>query len=317
MLHLKNFVTVDKDAGSKARQLLAKPLVAIHPMRLTTAICTYLLSFAVLAQFDYLDQRDLYVKYNIQEVNSFDHDSGSVINDEQWIIDEMGRIYSHKLLETEDDPIFDLTQYFYSNDALIKSIHIGFWHSRANKIDTGVTIYNLNESGKPIQRIYFNTRNNDTLTSICTYEADRFISEIFYDSFSDIYRIDSSNYYNTGVRHISSRTRFAPILSLDTVIPDQKMLQYFDTTGKINLEVEFAIDDNRGQTLIKSKSFVYENNRLVRIIALYLGTQEHLGSRLRKTEEYFFYDDRGFVTKIEWYSDGKRTPYLVYSYEYK
>ena len=258
----------------------------------------------------------MYIKYNIKEVNSFYHDSGSVTNDERWLIDEMGRIYSHKLLETEDDPIFDLTEYFYSNDALIKSIHIGFWHSRANKIDTGVTNYNLNGFGKPIQRIYYNTRNNDTLINTYTYEESRLISEIFYDSFSQIHTIDSSYYYDNGVRHIRSRTGFAPIFSLDTVIPDQKMLQYFDTTGNINLEVEFAIDDKGGQTPIRSKSFVYENNRIVRIIALYLGTQEW-ETRMRKTEEYFFYDDRGFVTRTEWSSDGKRTPYLVYTFEYK
>jgi hypothetical protein len=99
--------------------------------------------------------------------------------------------------------------------------------------------------------------------------------------------------------------------------PISKKLTYYDTTGTINLELDFEFENNGISTLVRSKSFVYKDGKLIQTINLYLETKELWGTELRKTEEYFFYDSKGFVIKKEWYSDNLADPYLLYTYDYK
>src|SRR5687768_952984 len=102
-------------------------------MRQTIFIFTLIFSLKALAQFEYIDQTDMYLVHGIKEINAYDNDSGLKINDERWLLDKKGRIISHKLLETEDDSTFSLKLYFFDKDQLAKSLDIGIWNTRTNK----------------------------------------------------------------------------------------------------------------------------------------------------------------------------------------
>lgn len=269
------------------------------------------------AQFEYIDQSDLYKKYSIQEVNAYDNDSGQIINDERWLIDKKGRIYSHKLLETEDDSTFSLDIYFYDNDLLVKTYDIGIWNTRTNKVDTGITIYLFNDNIQVEKSIYSNTRNSDTLKSTYKYNGNLLISRIFYDAYSRVEAIDSIFYYADSTPHIEKHTFFFPEFGSDIRDPIFSKLTYYDTTGTVNLELEFSIENNGQSTPIRSKSFVFQNGKLTEVIRLYLGTYELWGSKMRRTVERYHYDNKGLVIRKEWFSDNKTEPYLKYTYDYK
>lgn len=270
-------------------------------------------SLKAFAQFDYIEQTGLYIELGIKEINAYDNASRLKINDERWLLDEKGHIFSHKLLETEDDSTFSLKLYFFENDQLAKSFDIGIWNTSTNKLDTGITTYFLNKRGQPIRSTYTNTRNTEKITTIFDYEDERLLRKVFFDSYNRITAIDSIYYYENSIPHVKSKTDY----SSDTLYPSSKMVQYFDTTGTINLELEFNIESNGQLIPIKSKSFVYQNGKLTRIIKLYLGTYELWGNKMKKTEEYYYYDKRNLVIKKEWYTDDKPEPYLVYTYEYR
>ena len=286
-------------------------------MRQTLFILSLLASLQSLAQFEYVDQSALYIALDIHEVNAYDNDSGQKVNDERWLLDEQGRTYSHKLLETEDDSSFSLKLYFYDNAMLIKSFDIGVWNTSTNKLDTAITTYLLDERGKYLQSVQTNTRNTDRTVTIYDYDGDRPIRSVHTDANGRLDYIDSTYYYKTLVPHIKSKTQFLPIFGTDTLEITRRVLQYFDTTGAINLELEFTDDTYEHLTPIRSKSFVYHNRKLSQTIKLYLGASVGWGMEMRKTEEIYYYDSRGLVIKKEWYSDGSIEPYLVYTYEYK
>jgi hypothetical protein len=292
-------------------------LVAIKKMKKILIILTFALSLKGFAQFEYIDQSELYLEYNIKEVNAYEIDSGQTINDERWVIDKNGRIYSHKLLETEDDSSFSLDKYFFENNQLIKTYDIGIWNTRTNKVDTVTTIYNINENGQAVSSIYSNTRNSDTLRSIFKYNGNLLSSRVFYDAYSRVRAIDSMFYYSNLTTHILQRSSFFPEFGYDNNDPVSKKITYYDTLGLINLELEFNVVSNGKLIPVRSKSFVYETGKLKKTIKLYLGTYEFWGSEMRKTEEFYYYDKKGFVIKKEWYSNNKSDPYLVYTYVYK
>jgi hypothetical protein len=286
-------------------------------MKHSIFIIILLISSKGFAQFEYIDQSDLYKKYSVQEVNAFDNDSGQIINDEKWLIDTNGRIYWHKLLETEDDSTFSLDIYFFEKDLLVKAYEIGIWNTRTNKLDTGQTTYFFNSNELLEKIIYSNTRNHDTLKLICEYNNNILTSRTYYNAYSKIQEIDSIFYYSNLNAHIEQTTYFFSMAGSDIREPISKKLTYYDTTGTINLELDFEFENNGISTLVRSKSFVYKDGKLIQTINLYLETKELWGTELRKTEEYFFYDSKGFVIKKEWYSDNLADPYLLYTYDYK
>lgn len=286
-------------------------------MKHSIFIIALLISLKGFSQFEYIDQSNLYKKYSIQEVNAYDNDSGQIINDERWLIDKKGRIYSYKLLETKDDSTFSLNIYFFENDLLTKVYDIGIWNTRTNKVDTVTTIYIFNENKQVVRSIYSSTRNSDTLKNTYKYNDNLLIKKTFYDSYSRIQAIDSTFYYTDLTPHIEKRTFFSPEFGSDIREPISSKLTYYDTTGTVNLELEFTIDNNGQSTPVSSKSFVFKNGKLTEIIQLYLGTHELWGSKMRKTVEHYYYDSKGLVIRKEWFSDYKTEPYLVYTYDYK
>lgn len=287
-------------------------------MRYFIFIVSLLISFKCLAQFKYIDQSELYKKFSIQEVNAYDKDdSGLTINDERWLIDKKGRIYSHKLLETQDDSTFSHDIYFFENDFLVKSYHIGIWNIKTYKVDTGTTMYLFNNHGQVQKSVYSNTRNTDTIISTYNYIENLLISRTYYDAYSRVKAVDSTFYYANKTPHIEEHTFFFPEFGSDIRVPRSKKLTYYDTTGVISLVLEFSVKRNGQLIPVRSKSFAFQNGKLTEIISLYLGTYRLWGSNLRRTVERYFYDNNGFIIKKEWFSGFNPEPYLVNTYDYK
>lgn len=297
----------------------------IRIMKYVISIITIMLSIEVFAQFVYIDQTELYVELDIKEVNSFDNDSGINVNDERWLVDEKGRIISNELLPIYDDSAFSKQLYFYENDKHIKTVHIKFRYLSAltsNKVDTSVTTYFFNEKDQVTKSIYTSTRKTDTSVSVYENDEDKFIRKVMYDRNNRVTAIDSVLYYKNGRPHIESRIYFNHYFSIsDESKISGKVNSYFDITGLINLVLKLQFNNDGHFIPVESESFVYQNGKLIRTITIDLGTEIIYDSvwdeNLRKTETYFYYDERGLVIKEEEYRDGKSEPHYVQTYEYK
>lgn len=286
-------------------------------MRKTIFILCLLFSFDGFAQFEYVDQSELYRKYGIQEVNAFDNDS-VLVNDQRWLIDEKGRIYSDILLGTQTDSTESLETHIFKNDLLVKSYDIGVWNTRTNKIDTNTTRYSYNEKGQVVSSFQSSTRTTTQTRSTFSYQNDLLSCRTFGDSISGIFAIDSMFYYPNSMLHIKSHTSFLfDFFDANNWVPDRKTSSYYDTTGHILQELAFQIENNHRLTPIRSKTFDYENGKMVRIIVVHLGTVFNYPNGAGRTVEHFYYDNKGFIIMQEWYSGYQTEPYLVYTYDYK
>lgn len=260
-----------------------------------------------MAQFDYVDQRELYRKYGITLVNAFFHDSALVENDEMWKVDDNGRITYNELLPVDDDSSYSATIWTYETDRLITRANIGIWNTRSNKLDTSSTEYFYNSSNNLIKEQHTHTKDQDTLSKEYEYSKGLKIKGTLYNKQQQWwYTTDSIAYYDSGTKKTESTTKYYG------GYPEYKKDQYFDTLGLIQAEIEFGFDNNCAVSN-RVKNFIYEDSRLIRIKEVGLGTG--FVKTVYYSEILYDYNDKGLIAKRSRLNNGIVLNYDTFEYE--
>lgn len=271
------------------------------------SILTIFWTLNCMAQFDYVDQSELYTKYGITQVNAFFHDSTLVENDEMWKVDIKGRIVYDELLPDDDDSSYSATIWTFENDLLINRKHIGIWNTKTNKLDTSLTVFFYDSLNNLIREQHTHTKDQDTL--IKEYESSEGlkVKGTFYNEKQQWwYMTDSIAYYDSRTRKTESTIKYYD------GYPEYKKELYFDTLGRIQAEIEFGFDNNCAVP-DRVKNFIYEDGRLIRVKEVVLGTG--FVKTVYFSEILYEYNDKGLITKRSRLNNGIVLNYDTFEYK--
>lgn len=166
-------------------------------------------SLKSFAQFEYIDQTELYKKYNITEVTAYFHDSSLVEKDEIWKIDSQGRVNYHELLPEVDDSSFSATIWEYKNHLLYSRKIIGIWNTKTNKVDTAHIEYFYDALGNTVSERHTHTKDKDTLLKTYQYFDGLLVSTKLYNQEQPFwFVVDSTVYYPNEVPKLKSTVKF-------------------------------------------------------------------------------------------------------------
>ena len=264
-------------------------------------------SLKSIAQFEYIDQSELYSKYGITTVNAFFHDSDSVENNELWKIDKVGRVIYNELTPVEDDSSLSATIWKYQDHLLIARKNIGVWNVNTNKIDTALTEFFYDESGQLIQERQTDTKGNDTLIKDYNYLNGLQVAAKLYiknQHWWDV--VDTTIYYPAKTPKLKATINYS------NEHPEYKKELFYDSLGVLQIEVEYAFDGNVF-TLENVKTFIYEHGKLSRIKEVFLGTG--FVKKVHAYEKIYEYNDKGLVSKCLRFQDGELINYNSYDYQ--
>lgn len=267
-------------------------------------ILSLFFSIKLFSQFEYVNQSDLYIKDNVKEIYSFFHHDSLIVNDELWRVDSKGRIVYYELLPVDDDSSFSATIWNYKNDRLVALKNIGIWNTKTNKLDTSLIEYFYDSSNNLEKELYTNTKDNDTLTQVYNYNSGLRISGKLYNkNQSWWFKKDTLNYYESKILKLKSRTNYS------NGFIDLSTKQYFDALGMIQTEI--VSDFNSEPTRIKT--FIYDNNKLVRIKEVDLGI--NYSKSVSSSETIYEYNENGFLIKCVSFRNNKYLNHETFEYK--
>lgn len=276
-------------------------------MKKVLSILAIFWSFNCMAQFDYVNQSELYIKYGITEVNAFFHDSTLIENDEMWKVDIKGNIIYNELLPVDDDSSYSATIWTYENDLLMNRKTIGVWNTKTNKIDTSLTVFFYDSLNNLIREKHTHTIDQDTLTRDYEYSKGLKVKRTFYNKKQQWWSMtDSITYYDSRTKKSESTTKY-----YDGYQEYKKEL-YFDTLGMIQAEIEFGYDNNCAIPN-RIKNFTYGDGRLIRIKEVGLGTGFVI--TVHHSEILYEYNKKGLITKRSRLNNGIVISYSTFEYK--
>ncbi|MCF8218670.1 MAG: hypothetical protein K9J21_06780 [Bacteroidales bacterium] len=271
------------------------------------------LPYITLAQFEYIDQTDLYIENNINKVSSYFHDVDTVGLFDIWEVDTLGKITSKK--EIYDDSTYSLTTYKYNDGLLNEVISRWFYSLLSNEIlntknsNYSKQEYFYNDSNLLIKVHETNSKDNDTIITKYSYSNGLKIkSKTKNTKHNNWLIIDTLEYYDSNEIKIKTTLQYRE----GTLVFGTK--RYYDTSGIIQAEINFDINRNCFDTKT-IKTFIYDNNKLVRIKETILPGNQPFFKGLHTSEDKFTYDKNGLIIRVSRFVNGKLLNYDTYRYE--
>ncbi len=275
-------------------------------MRIALFIMLVFRALTSLAQFEYIDQRELYKKHRITEVRSAFHDSTFMESAEVWRIDPEGRISHQEYLPTVDDSTYSATTWTYADNRLLSRMQIGTWNMISSKLDTALTEYFYSSAGNLIEERLTNTKDTDTLLHVYSYlDEHAVVGRLHNPHQSWWYRADSIISYPTGLPKTKSTTSYYD------GTPEYRKEQYLDTLARIQFEIEYKFTDPCPVPTI-TRTFSYDGDQLQSIRTVFLGNG--LPQTVFSSEITYGYDDRGLVTNQSRRREGAVLNYDTFRY---
>ncbi|PKP22747.1 MAG: hypothetical protein CVU05_02495 [Bacteroidetes bacterium HGW-Bacteroidetes-21] len=264
-----------------------------------------------MAQFDYIDQKALYVTHKIKSIISVYHDEDTNENREIWKIDSTGRMISYQLHTLWGETYLGSTEWKYNGTLLSTCTDIGDYGKKNHKIDTARTIYLYNDSQLLVKTKFTWPIDEDTLITEYKYINGLIICEsIFYGNYQNGYKTYSyEDIVSTKSKTVSITEFYNNNVSF---IPFIKTMKYYDTLGIIQTEIEYNfIKECSIPSIIKT--FIYDNGKLIRIKELYIVDDSDKPHEYN--DEIFEYNEKGLVSKVLTINNGSSESYCTYEYE--
>ena len=264
------------------------------------------ISLHSMAQFEYIDQSELYSKHKITTVRGFFHIDQTRENDELWRIDSKGRVVSHELLSTGNDTTISKTEWSFENDRMVLQEKIGIWNTLTYSLDTSLTEYFYNNSNQLIRSQNTHTRNQDTLITDYLY-SDQVMQKTLYNPHQLWWdQIESIEFYKS--KYPKKKTTF---LCMDESTPFKKEV-YFDELGAVQVEIEYNQEINH-YIPTKIKNFIYEKGKLIRTKQVYFHNLINTG--ISTSEVTYHYNKLGLLQQQTSLGNGTITSYNSFEYE--
>ena len=255
----------------------------------SVSILFVFVSLKSIAQFEYIEQTELYKKYNITEVTAYFHDSTLVEEVEVWKINSNGQLVYRELLPVDGDSSLSTTILEYENHLLLSQKSIGVWNIKTNKIDTAHVQYYYDNNGNVVKEQHIHTKDQDTLIKDYQYLNGLLISTRLYNQDQSFwFVVDSTVYYPSTIPKLKSTVKFY------NKSPEYKKELFFDTQGVLQSEIEYSFD-RKIFNPVKIKIFIYNNEKLIRIKEVLLGT--NFTKKVYTYEKVYEYDNKGLLSK--------------------
>lgn len=275
-------------------------------MRIFLFIILAIETFTSLAQFDYIDQSELYKKHGVTEVQSFFHDSTLIERAEAWRIDSEGRMIHQEYLPRDDDSSYSEITWTYANDQLSRRMEIGVWNISSNKLDTALTEYFYTSEGNVSEERSCNTKDQDTLLHVYLYRDEHLVIGRLYNPHQPWwYWTDSIEPYSSGFPKLKSTTSYYD------GAPEYRKEQYLDTLRRIQVEIEYEFTGACSKP-VRTRTFTYDGGQLKSIKTVFLGNG--LPKTVFSSEITYGYNDQGLVTNQSRRRDGAVWNYDTYRY---
>lgn len=280
-------------------------------MKLYAIIISAFLTFQSYGQIDYIEQDSLIIKHKVKSIKIITHwDDGTWENTELWKYDLSGRL-TYESLVPDEDSITDETYYFYTNNLLTETRHLGVWEYRTRRVDTEYVFLSYDKLNCLISEKSYSTNGNDTFN--ITYE---------YENKKPIKRISGSNKYGQ-FKSISTISYFS-----DGKIRTRKNSEFQWDTLEVFTETEYF--DSSGVLQTITRSDYSDNCKQVRSIKSFIYTRSGQLERIKESQFYdypwptefsfferrFYYNQKGLLDKEERYFHGKLKNFDKFEYEY-
>ncbi len=266
------------------------------------------------AQIDYINQQELYVKYNVDTVISISHYNNKDKHELFWVLDSLGRIIYQEYFPSEKNSIPDKTYWYYNDNLVSEVLQYASWSTKNEKIDTAKTIYFYNNSNILQQTQYTNTRNSDTITTLYKYKnkllnSNHIYVDNYYKEYS-LFTYDSVSLINTIKESETFYFKYD-----NNFVRSYKTEREFNYTGDLIKESLVALSpiDTSYTTTSYVWNFKYKDKKLVKIKEVYFSNNKNKSNEKYVTR--YKYNAKGLVSKtIEIDKTGDK--YII-SYIYK